>query len=684
MSTSIAYAQENLDILEGAQARKIKNLDFFKSFHPGIYNRFAEYKLDKYKVSLITNNGQLDILENGVSIYDNMPLSKAKEEVYQFQKKYSEGSILKTIEPPWDGYIYPSVFHSACRHLIYKSPINKNNYKGYIMPNFYPLISFNGVGAGYQIELLMTNNNILNALIFEPDEEMFAASLYIQDWEELCTPFIENPERSIHFIIGPFKNEEQTYANYFKYMIEHCPIYPLTTLYLNHRNLDSINRITKKLNEDTNAFASIWGFYDDEIYQINNCLHNVNLKVPVIQNDIDELKDMPIYIVGAGPSLDDRIEDIRKNKGKALIVSCGSAIHTLYHHDIKPDIQLELESHLITMRSLEELDDQEWAKSIPLIGPAQLPPTVFNHFKNKVLYFKGESVTSFLFGNKENTVNRGTPTCVNAALGLTLNLGFKNLYLFGVDFGYKDIKKHHAEGSVYYDTDQEILKVEDELNRQYFMEIDCATGGKIKTTAFMFTAKRTAENAIEEFRSSSTVYNCSDGALIPNSMHLTKEEFNLIEQCDNKSNIDKFINIQFLDNKHIIEKQIVDERINILEHNFNELVNYLVSELGKMPFDLYSLTAKINQLSNFMETKIKPELPPFYHFIRGTVWHLFYIGYSHALCIENEKDLRKWIRTWNLEAIRVLGFLPGHFASVVHKEYDIDTDHWLRTNEPSD
>jgi len=684
MSTSIAYAQENIDILESAQARKIKNLAFFKSFHPGIYNRFFEYKLDKYCVSLITDNNQLDILEDGKSIYDNMPISKAKEEVYQFKQAYSEGKRLRTISPPWDGYIYPSVFHTACRNLILKSPINKHNYQGYIIPDFYPLIAFNGVGAGYHIDLLLTNNSVLNALIFEPDEEMFAASLYIQDWEDLCRPFIDNPERSIHFIIGPFINQQQTYAHYFKYMIEHCPIYPLTTLFINHRNLKSAKMITEKLNEDTNAFASIWGFYDDEIYQINNCLHNVNLEVPVIVNNQQDLVDIPVFIIGAGPSLDDRIEDIRKNKGKALIISCGSAIHTLYHHNIKPDIQLELESHLITMRSLEELKDQEWVKDIPLIGPSQLAPTVFNYFKNKAFYFKGESVTTFLFGRKGNIVDKGTPSCANAGISVFLNWGFKNLYLFGVDFGYKDLNNHHAKGSVYYDTEQEILQIEEDLNKEHLMDIDCVTGGKIKSTAFMFTCKRTAENSIQTYENKSRVYNCSDGAHIPHTIHLTREKFNDIEIQNNERKIERFNDLQFYQNSNKIEKSTVEKRIGILEHNLTELTSYLSKELGKMDFDLYSLTAKINQLSNFMETRIKPEIPPFYHFIRGTVWHLFYIGYSHALSISDEKELRKWIRTWNIEAIRVFNFLPGHFSSVVHKEYDLETDHWTWTYEPSD
>ncbi len=684
MSTSTAYAQEQFEILEAAQARKIRNLQFFKTFHPGIYQRFAEYKLSKYSVSLITDNGQLDILEDGVSIYDNMPISKAKEEVFQFTQAYAAGNRINTIAPPWDGYIYPSVFHSACRNLIYKSPVNKHIYQGYKIPDFYPLIAFNGVGAGYHIDILLSNNRLINALIFEPDEEMFAASLYIQDWQELCRPFIENPERSIHFIIGPFPNFDQAYAHYFKYMIEHCPIYPLTTLFINHRNSESARAITQKINEDTNAFASIWGFYDDEIYQINNCLHNVNLEVPMIVNNQQDLIDMPIYIVGAGPSLDDRIEDLRKVKGKGLIISCGSAIHTLYHHDIKPDIQLELESHLITLRSLEELEDQEWVQDIPLIGPAQLAPTVFNYFKNNVFYFKGESVTTFLFGKEGTIVNKGTPTCANAAIAVFLNWGFKNLYLFGVDFGYKDINKHHAKGSVYYNTDQEILQIEEELNKEHLLDVDCATGGKIKATAFMFTAKRTAESIIYTYKKTSTVYNCSDGALIPFTTHLNCDEFNAIEKDNQQNKIDSFLNIQFFNNKNKVEKVTVDKRVNVLEHNLNELTNYLISELGKMEFDLYSLTAKINQLSNFLETKIKPELPPFYHFIRGTVWHLFYIGYSHALCINDQAELKKWIRTWNLEAIRILGFLPGHFAKVVHKKYDLKTDHWTRTYEPSD
>ena len=279
--TSLESQAEDISILKEAQKRKETNLDFFKSFHPAIYKKFYGYKLKEYNVSLISKNGQLDIMHKGASLYNSMPLAEALEEVADFESKFAPGMRLHTVQPPFGGYDFPRMYHKRCNDLIAMSPIKRKHYKGYIIPEFYPMIAFMGVGCGYHIQKMIEKHEVLNVLIAERDPEIFACSLYTMDWTSICQDYIKKKNKNIHFIVGPVVDNYQFTANVFRYLSSHCPIYPLTTLFINHLNDEENKKTIKKINEDTKSFTTSWGFYDDEINQLNNCIHNINLKIPV-------------------------------------------------------------------------------------------------------------------------------------------------------------------------------------------------------------------------------------------------------------------------------------------------------------------------------------------------------------------------------------------------------------------
>ena len=294
MSTLVTEQDNHLQILHSAQELKIKNLEFFKTFHPAIYKVYNEYVLKDYKVSLNTDIGQLDILHNGKSIYNQRPLAEANEMLSAFEQSFAPGNLLKTIDPPFNTYGGPRFFHKNCNDLTTNSPVRQNNFLGYTIPNFYPLMIFNGVGAGYHIESFLKKHDVINCVIVEPERDLFATSLYTVDWQAICQPFMDHKERNIHFTIGPFEKAEDIPATLMGYLCQHCPIYPLTTLFINHKNREEFTKVTEKINKDTNAFVSIWGYYDDEINQLNNCLHNLHLKIPLIKPNLNTLLDLSL------------------------------------------------------------------------------------------------------------------------------------------------------------------------------------------------------------------------------------------------------------------------------------------------------------------------------------------------------------------------------------------------------
>lgn len=673
----VELSEYQVDLLKLADERRRTNLEFFKNFHKKIYDRFKDYKLSNYKISLNTNNNQLDVVHNGLSIYDDNPKGYAQHELGQFYDRYGENKTFHTLVPPFGGYYLPRFLHRALTSMINDSPITKEKHTGYLVPDFYPMMVFHGVGVGYHVEEFLTTQQVINCLVLENNEELFACSLYTVNWKEVCKPFVNDKNKNIHFIIGPMDSELRLQAYEFKYLSSHCPIYPLTTLLINHRNEEVYTRLTKKMNEDTTAFATVWGHYDDEIYQLNNCLHNLHNPHKIIRPNEKNLTDIPIAIIGGGPSLNERIETLIQNRDKLLIVSCGTAIHSLYHYGIKPDIHFELESHLVTLTHLKALDDPEWLKSIPIVGPTQLPPRVFDLFDQKAMYFKGESATNFLFGTKETEVHRGTPTCTNGAIALFLNWGFRNMFLFGIDMGYKNTDNHHAKGSIYYKTNDKELSTGAHVQDEATVSLVSVKGETMKTKPILYTAKRTIETCAFLYKNTTSMFNCSDGAEIENTKWIDSTEFNQNMALINpKGHIKDFLALQFTDNNSRIDNKTIDSRIDVLEHNIKELSTYICNELKNTSDDFYTFTCTINGISRFLERQLKPELPSFYFFIRGSIWHMLYIGYAHALSIRLEDDKEKWISTWKDHVYQILKDLNAHFSKVVHKDFDMEKDPW--------
>jgi len=127
-------------------------------------------------------------------------------------------------------------------------------------------------------------------------------------------------------------------------------------------------------------------------------------------------------------------------------------------------------------------------------------------------------------------------------------------------------------------------------------------------------------------------------------------------------------------------------RLDIIDHNMQEVTKYIELEFNDMELNLYSMTTTINHMTSFFEEKIKDKIPAFYFFMRGSLWHLYYIGYSHALCITDEKELAKWIDTWRTRTLATLHGMYKHYGKVVYKEFDYENDPWTSrsTSDPED
>lgn len=619
---------------------KAKNLAFFKRYYPGIYAHFVNYQMQNEKVNILPQTGEVDILCEGRSLYAEQSQAYAKREVATFLASFDYGSRISSVKPIDNNtYQNPRTFALSLDAVYRYYHKKERNFKGYRIPDFFPLVVFTGCGLGQHIRVLTSVRTVRHAILLENNMDRFAASLYAVDWEAVVTPFRNDPDRSFQFVLVPSDDEEQVFGSLWNALLTYCPLFPLTTLFYNHKGSPFFDRLSDRVNADLYVHLFSFGNFDDELNQLNNALHNFRNNTPLLRAPSGN-QTLPVCVVGAGPSLDGRADDLRQlQEAGALIISCGTALASLQRLGIRVDIHVELESDYLTYRLQKQSCDEDYLKGICLVGAAQLNPMLVSLFGDARLFFKDDGSLAHIFADPADIVPNATPTCTNAALAFVRKSGFQEVYLFGLDYGFIDSKYHHAKGSVYY---SENMKSANEEKYGNSIEIPAAGGGLITTTPFFFSSKRRIENLIRTMNGVQ-LHNCSDGAKIEGADWIPKEQLQLDKgrfSTDKQQFLIMFNNHR----QYPVWEKIVKEKQDFCA-DFQELIRLYQSELDKSPID--SLSGFVDYCS-FVRTSFENLLvrnAGLYFFIRGSIWHFLYAGYSHLLTME-ESETGDYCQYW--------------------------------------
>lgn len=672
--------------LEFSQRRQ-NNLEFFSQAYPAIYTHMKDYRLTRAEVVISPEDNEVDLWLDGNSLYLGKGKARGHQGVTLFRDTFEPGNMLPSLPPVWPGdYHHPRFAHRAIDRAARLSPLERQSFRGYPIPNFYPLVVFQGVGLGYQIEELVTSCEVENALIIEPSLEIFAASLLTVDWAKICGRFRTNG-RSIRFLIGAEHTEEGIWPVLVRHLMHFTPIFPIMNLFLNERGDPVMDSVAKRLNREAVATLSTWGHYDDEIRQMNNAIHAFNIGVRAIPPKGSISSNAPTIIVGSGPSLDDRIEDIRQVREEVILVSAGTGLRALIENDIYPDFHVELESDFLNYRVISSYDRKK-LKSVRIIAASQICPLIWDLFGDQRLYFKEENPIGSLFGTPQQSISGGAPTCTNAAIALCAQLGLTNVFLFGTDFGFKDHQHHHSKRSVYMESeDHGIGKELKEGAGKTFTQgrtftVKGVSGSTVYTTAIYFTAMRAVEGLIEAVSKQSPqsqFSNCADGADIEGANWTSREQF-LDRMAADGSNAEKtrILGLLFdgsaqpisLDNiEQVLER--TREKLVLLEQRIKgELQNRRLR--GKK-----DITRLCSVISRYLENELMKTDRGFYYMIRGTVRHFLYVGFSHAIAMTDDQQIEGFLQQWKVSFTQCMSALPEHFTSVTGKHYQLETDPWV-------
>ena len=664
----------------GAMALKDKNLAFFEKHHQPLYQTALTESFNHLTLNIDGDSGKVDLWDDRVSLYEGDAHAFAEKEVEKYRQHFSPGSSIATIIPPVPGELgFHRFFSKRMHELTQKIPSESDLSANYTIPDFYPLMVFFGCGVGIHIDKMVKETQILNVVIFEPDPEYFFASLYITDWESIFQE-VQKKGQKIDLLIasGGIATTEVSAPALWNLLINYGPSYPLCSLFYNHINSATYQPLVDRIREDMHFFLNQWGYYDDEINQLNNALHNIGAGIsPLEFSDIDT--SLPTIIVGAGPSFDMRVNEITRYRDKVLLISCGTSVHSLLACGLVPDIHVEIESHMLTHEHLSNIINPDFFKNTLLIAALQVPPNVFSLFERRTYFLKDSTALATMFTTQENIVHRATPTCTNTGIAIATHFGIQDIFLYGMDFGFPERTQHHSKTSIYFsDKMSDAIQSAIKRNFESLVETESVHGEKMYTIPMYNTSRMSAEQSmkIRSLQANRRNITCSEGVKICDTEYWTPDDIHSYFAEKPDKNISEFIDT--LIGTPFNQKEL-RARINFLDKSLKEMATSLLTCLKHFEHtDPESIFKTCHNLNMHLMTGIFPKYGNLAFFLRGSVWHYLNIAAAHTLSINDANKRTEFINEWKSNFEGFLKDLPEHFHSITSKNYPDNSDPWIR------
>ncbi|WP_203300285.1 6-hydroxymethylpterin diphosphokinase MptE-like protein [Marinobacter sediminum] len=676
--------------------RKQKNLAYFQKYRPEIFEFFANFEPQHCELSITPGRDDVDLVDSGTSVYRHLAREYSLAEVSDFLEKTPTEKPIVTVAPPFfleagEGARFASRF---VRESLRKSRINPSTFKGYYRGDILPSVVFLGCGLGYHIDSLTARADVIDVVVFEPDPERFALTLFTVDWEEICARF-RGKGRSISFCIATNPSEENVRRVLGAKVAEIVPLYPYFSSYYNHLVNVDLYRIAKDLEKDLPVVGANWGNYDFELRGFRNVFHNLKLGGTYAKAYELPESHTPVAVVGSGPSLDARIGELKANRDKLVVMSAGTGLRALLSHGIRPDLHVELDADYMIYEMLSDIDEQFGLHDITLLCTVSVNPLVPPLFDKYRFYFSNEYYVPAFLGLNEDAIPGCSPTCTNAAMALAFAFGFRNLFLFGTDYGYQEKSQHHSRFSIYGQESRTEFasRFRKETARgteaRPKFETEGVNGTTVTTQGDYFTAKRAVENYLSdriEQRLSFSVRNCSDGALIGGADWMSPTAFTeSLERAsvDERDRLIETLEASARDMPDYDTAQIFGAVAQEVSGTATEFLSVLRNSRLRGRKDLIIVCNQIRDYLNRVGPGSGRRSSPVvqlmgWQILKGTVQRFLQTGLCHGLAHE-DRDLQSFLDHWKTTFLAFLRQLPDHFSSVILKEVRPIDDPWVTT-----
>lgn len=568
-----------------------QNMGAFRQYIPNIADIYEAYQPTRPFKIFCTENGQPNLMwvDESVAVYGAEPYLICETLVKEFIEKGALSKLSFSQETNPLGFMHVEYLNKL---NIYLDEICENETLLGCVPSEVPSALVFGVGLGYHLGYLYERCKIGTLFLFEPDLDLFYASLYCFDWAPLLD-YLHQENLGVHILLG---QDEQTIVKDFSSAIHRRGSFLAANSFImwGYQN-DKIRALIEKVQQEYYLLVMGWGFFDDNLIALSHSITNIERSVPFLRKGekiSSKYQRAPVFVIGNGPSLDEALDVIKEHKDNAILVACGSAISALHKIGIKPDIYVATERTKIVYDFLLNLNDPEYLHDIIFLSTDVIHPDCSTLFKQSALIFKagepGSSVyqTNFPTLPHYAVIGGVNPLVGNIGVSAPIYLGFTNLYLFGLDNGYKNKGHHHSRYSSYYNNEDNAKALGNLMYSDKQWSREGNFGGEIISNIMFDTSRRVVEQVLST-NENVQCFNCSDGVKIEGAKALPASEVKLFHPI----------------NKHIILDEITRlfSPIPLSKQNFEPLIdvdyfNYFVDKMMGEWQEVFSSRNQINQL----------------------------------------------------------------------------------------
>jgi hypothetical protein len=512
-----------------------KNLKYFKSKDINIFNAFNDYKPKELSIRLDAK-GYLNLYNviTGKSVYPDNPTDYAERQVDNFLKNRSRFNVNIDIYPfEYDDFIYTKV--------LTKLNSKYSSLNSGVVPaqqrTSVPILFMFGGGMFLQLQSLLNKLDVKRLVVFEPNNDSFYASLHIIDWSEIYRYFDRDGYNFHLMILRNGATDTEKIASYLATIGFHH--FPRFETYFHYSN-PVLKKGLDDIRESLQVTFSSTGYFDDEKIGLSHSIQNLKGGYPYCFRDLNNRGssiDVPVFLVGNGPSLDFQAEFLKKHQNKAIIISCGTAFGTLLKKGIKSDIHLEQERLDVVRHNLENSSTPEDRRGVVLFALNPCHPSVLGLFDSACIVNKsidlGTDFLAEITKTKIYSASRSNPIVANFGLSIAISLGFKKVYLFGVDCGMINEDDHHSvDSSLHYKAGEQNRVRKEKIFGSGKFEVIGNMRDSVITTPTMNFSRLQLELLLKEHPIN--CINSCDGAKIKGALTV-----NVNEIVINQSNIDK-------------------------------------------------------------------------------------------------------------------------------------------------
>lgn len=676
------------------------NMNYFGVFYPEIFERFSDYQQAKYRL-IAHDNGCFEVVTiEGERCYYHSK-DNAQQEVKNFLDRLQNNNSDNQTDIPFaSDFHIPRLFHDKLIALLEQSPLSMEDYqRGQRFDGHLPQLVILGIGLGFHVLELVEKTEINDLVLYEEDADLFYLSLFIVDWRTAIQSYSNCEYKRLSLLVGSSERIKSSRKLLRLVLQRNMPTYPTLTRYYVDQSNTTYQALEKlMLSESPKEFAR-WGNYDDEVNQLNHTRHNIegSLNLKKAAEGVATPLSIPVMIIGSGPSIDQRVDELKQLAKTSLVVSCGSAITTLFRLGVHPDIHVEHESDYgITNSYLDAVGNDQALVSIPLMGPAQLNPHVIQRFKAFYAYVQKDTVLDNLIhevcsdGIGAQHIAYSAPTCVNTGIALMLSFGFEKIMLFGVDLGFSTLDEHHASQSIYYDEEQpEIMQDEVNYDKYPLVQSVGVTGETIYSSALFLLTKERIERCIRMHDQPLTVTNYSMGLVIEGATyvpippnHDTESTLPETPEIIRQEKERYLATTLFCDDNFLqLPKNFIRARKRLLSKGlllfYNDMTTLLDTDLSTQD-GCHRVVMCIN---NYLKDRLSQTAPSVDVLCSNSVIMLNYAFISHIYHRDfPASELNGFVVAWRSQLLEFIDHVQAHLLSVVFSDTELVSDPYLKAS----